>query len=182
MTEVKRLVQELQENRMSAGGNGLPGFLESTNASEKTVLRITAEALQNDKVVALLVANAVPLYKVFESCAAPVDNVKAVGSIVYKLMEEYDVLPQYITRKELKLVYQVINQSQISSESSAPPNLLDFPGLVRLLVACAVYALSKTSAYVALYPESESKVDVMLTKWGFADPNKLQLVESRLSA
>ena len=182
MTEVKRLIQDLQENRKSAGGNGLPGFLESTNSSEKTVWRITAEALQNDKVVALLVANAVPLYKVFESCAAPVDNVKAVGSVVYKLLEEYDVLPQYITRKELKLIYQVINQSQINSQSSAPPNLLDFPGLVRLLVACAVYALSKTSAYVALYPESESKVDVMLTKWGFADPSKLQLVETRLSA
>ena len=53
---------------------------------------------------------------------------------------------------------------------------------MRLLVATSVYALSKTSAYVSLYPEVEAKVGVMLTKWGFADPQKLELVEARIQA
>ena len=92
------------------------------------------------------------------------------------------MIPQYISRKELKLAYQVIVQSQISSDSSAPKNLLDFIGFVRLLVATSVYALSKTSAYVALYPEAEKKVEVMLTKWGFADQQKLLLVEQKIAS
>ena len=55
--------------------------------------RITSEALQSDDVVSMILECAGPLYQVFESIASPVDGVKAVGSIIYKLFEEYDVIP-----------------------------------------------------------------------------------------
>lgn len=44
------LIDALTNNKASAGGKGLPGNLDSTNASERTMWRITAEALQRDAV------------------------------------------------------------------------------------------------------------------------------------
>ena len=128
----------------------------------------------------MLLANALPLYNVFDSSSSPIEGVKYIGSIVNKLFEEFDVIPSYMSRKELKLIYQVIVKSHASPSTQNSANMLDFIGFVRLLVSAAVYALSKTSAYVTLYPEVEAKIDVMLTKWGFADPQKLKLVEAKL--
>jgi len=127
-----------------------------------------------------LLANAQQLFNVFDSSASPVNGVKVIGSIIYKLFEQFDVVPGYLSKKEIKLVYQIISQSQMSSGSNSPQNLLDFIGFVRLLVAISVYALSKTAAFQSKYPEMESKVEVMLSNWGFADPQKLQLIEKRL--
>jgi hypothetical protein len=131
-------------------------------------------------VVSLVLANSIQLFNVFDSAASPMNGIKVIGSIIYKLFEHFDVIPAYITRKELKLAYQIVVQSQISSGSNSPQNYLDFVGFIRLLVATSVYALSKTSAYANMYPEFESKVEIMLTKWGFADPQKLQLVEKKI--
>ena len=47
---VQDLVDALRSNTASAGGKGLPGNLDSTNTSERTIWRITAEALQSDEV------------------------------------------------------------------------------------------------------------------------------------
>ena len=66
------------------------------------------------------------------------------------MLEDFDVLPNYCTRKDVKILYQLIatSQPQLADGSALG---LDFLTYVRLLVMLVMYALAKTPAFSSLY-------------------------------
>jgi hypothetical protein len=86
---------------------------------------------------------------------------------------DYDVVPSFLTKKEIKGCYSVVSRMQ-GAESSAAVGL-DFAGFIQLLGLMAVQALSKPS-FQHLYPTNQAKVGVLLEMWGFSDSIKLQMV------
>jgi len=86
---------------------------------------------------------------------------------------DYDIVPSFLTKREVKGCYNVVTMMQ---QSSGPNGGLDFSGFIQLLGLLAVVSLSKPSFH-HLYPSNNAKVGVLLEMWGFSDPIKLQMAQ-----
>jgi hypothetical protein len=113
-----------------------------------------------------------------------------------------------MTKKELKLLFDLIIRSQVSeplslsilllflfftcsqSHSGPPPASfissqgkegIEFIYFLKLAVLVSIHCLSKTPSFSSLYSTPKAKADVMLFNWGFADPLKIRSVQDRLS-
>jgi len=102
----------------------------------------------------------------------------------YRLLEEYDITPAYISKKDVKLAFMIILASQRNARSPASlvggGSGLDFANFIKLMVLIAVISLSTASSFSSLYSSYESRIEVMLFKWGLSEPLKLQLLKQNL--
>ena len=131
-----------------------------------------------------------PLKNAFDCLSENVEGVQVLrltnssNGGAFRLLEEYDVIPAYISKKEAKAAFLTLLTSQRNagaySLGAGGGNGLDFVSFIKFMVLVAVLSLSKTSSFSALYSTVEAKVSVMLEKWGLADGLKLQVVKNNL--
>lgn len=155
---------------------------------------VTHESLHSREIVNLLATNVIAIQSSFSLAAEPPTYrlgflVSETGNSagLYRLFEEFDVVPAYLTKKELKNLYDLTLRFQalsgappaslISSQGKEGIELLSF---MKLLLMTALFCLSKTQAFNSLYATPKAKADVMLFNWGFADPLKIRSVQDRL--
>jgi hypothetical protein len=79
------------------------------------------------------------------------------GAGLYKLFEEFDVIPGYLSKKELKALFNLIVRAQTfhSGKQVKGPNgkdVISFVSFLKLLVMTCLHCLSKTSSFNSLYP------------------------------
>jgi len=114
-----------------------------------------------------------------------------------KMLESYNIIHPYISVKDAKSAFMLVLCSQrnsnesvfgsgndddsvISNSNSSANNGLDFCNYLKLLVLIATSSLSKTNTFSTLYSTFESRIEVMLNKWGLADPLKLLSIKKNL--
>jgi hypothetical protein len=85
---------------------------------------------------------------------------------VLALGQDFDIIPTFMTRKEMKAVYSGVAGAKVG---------VDFGGFVEAMGNCVLEALSKP-AFAHLYPTDAAKVTVLLETWGLADAQKLRNV------
>lgn len=146
---------------------------------------VTNDALPTSEVINVMVGNVAGMEKCFqlvcENDLAPLSHTElSVG--LFKLFEEFDVIPAYLSKKDLKSLLQLCLRSQSMEAGTLleNKNSLSFVTFMKLLVMSCLYCLSKTSTLNSLYPTIKAKLDVMLFNWGFADPLKIKTVSNRL--
>eukprot|EP00602_Paraphysomonas_sp_CaronLab_P008689 CAMPEP_0185036454 /NCGR_PEP_ID=MMETSP1103-20130426/29487_1 /TAXON_ID=36769 /ORGANISM="Paraphysomonas bandaiensis, Strain Caron Lab Isolate" /LENGTH=592 /DNA_ID=CAMNT_0027573995 /DNA_START=456 /DNA_END=2234 /DNA_ORIENTATION=+ len=155
---------------------------------------VTHGALTSKEIANLIATNAVALQNSFNIAAEPPSYRLAFLSSqsgncagLYRLMEEFDVIPTYMSKKELKSLFLLIVKAQEKSGvplasflSSKGKEGITYVNFLKLLVMIAIHCLSKTSAFNSLYTTVKSKVDVMLFNWGFAEPLKIRTVQDHV--
>ena len=160
-------------------------------AEEAEMWDMCNSALLAPEVASLLASNLGALKLSYDLFAEPVDGdvqcLKLINSSsggAYRLLEEYDVIPAYMSRKDFKAAFLLVLTSQRNVESSRNQHThhsgLDFVNYVKLLVLVAAASLSKTSSFSVQYASMESRVDVLLNKWGLCDPLKFSLVRGNV--
>jgi len=161
---------------------------EDLSNENRRAWSVTDDALRSTEVINTISSNIAGMEKCFHLAAdkgvaflSPTDN----GAGLYKLFEEFDVIPAYLSKKELKGLNNLIIRAQslqfgkqlIGSNGKGAISLTSF---LKLLVLTALHGLAKTSAFNSLYPTVKAKIDVMLFNWGFADPLKIRAVTHRM--
>lgn len=103
------------------------------------------------------------------------------------LMQDYDICPTFVTKKELKQIFTAASRAHSGSNTATTTNDNDENNLVPLSYAAFVEALGRTAltalakpAFVTLYPTAFDKVKVLLEMWGIADNRKLQEIQNNL--
>mmetsp|Transcript_8862 Transcript_8862/g.10105 ORF Transcript_8862/g.10105 Transcript_8862/m.10105 type:complete len:337 (-) Transcript_8862:396-1406(-) len=86
-----------------------------------------------------------------------------------RLAQDYDILPTFLSRKELRSVYKNNAFEDVG---------LTYSGFTCALAELATFALSKPM-FAHLYPTKLSKVNVLLNMWGVADSTKLSEIQNR---
>ena len=147
-------------------------------------------ALTNMNVIEILSAQLATIKLPFDCLSELIEGVQVIkltnssSGGFYRLLEEYDIFPAYISKKDVKLAFMIILSSQRNARSPASlvggGSGLDFPNFVKLMVLISVVSLSTASSFSSLYSSYESRVEVMLHKWGLCEPLKLQLLKSNL--
>lgn len=172
---------------------GLVGNYPLTALPEEIQMwETTRAALQSTEVLSRLTAGLAVLKEVFELQAETVEGLRLMRLVstgsstagLYYLLETYDVVPAYLSSREVKMAYALITSAQryLKTPSSMAGGGvgIDFIHFVKYLVMVSIFALSKATTLNSLYGTNEAKIDVMLMKWGLADKLKLQLVKTRM--
>jgi hypothetical protein len=160
------------------------------SAEERNMWEQTNIALDNNDVISLLASSLTDIKLPYDCLSEVVDGVQILKLTnqqlggTFRLLEEYDIIPPYMSKKDAKAAFMLILCSQRNSTSLASNvaggSGLDFPNFIKLMVLIAVVSLSKTSSFSSMYESFVARIDVMLNKWGIADGNKLQLVKRNL--
>ena len=145
--------------------------------------------MTDSNIIDMLLSNWAMLHKLFESFSTNVEGLSVVKLTtstnrgIYKMCELYDVIPTYLTRVEAKILFSLVLHAQenaaVSASQVGAGSGLDFCHFLKYLVMIVYHSISKTKAYSSVYNTMESKVEVMLYKWGFADPTKFQVISSQ---
>lgn len=170
---------------------GMVGLQPPTlSTEERNMWEQTNTALNNSEVISLLASSLADIKLPYDCLSEVVDGIQILKLTnqqlggAFRLLEEYDIIPPYMSKKDVKSAFMLILCSQRNSTSLASNvaggSGLDFPNFIKLMVLIAVVSLSKTSSFSSMYETLEARIDVMLNKWGIADGNKLQLVKRNL--
>jgi len=123
--------------------------------------------------VALLDKHSVVLSRVYEFYRYQ-NATNAVNlSDIIKLAQDYDVTPTFISRKEIRELYQ-----EVTARFDEPVYNLSYELFLELLANIAVHSLSKPM-FAHLYSTNIAKVNVLLTMWAVADPIKLSEIQQK---
>ena len=118
----------------------------------------THAAASDPAVAALFDKHAAQLRAVFDHYADA--GMVSVPSVV-KLGSDFDIVPTFLSRKELKAALGMNEAAGFAYDS-----------FVDALKRIALNALSK-QPFANIYPTDEAKVTVLLEMWGLGDPAKL---------
>lgn len=186
---------------------GMIGPQPPTLTSEEKMMWESAHnALMATEVVTLISNHLSPLKAAFDFFSEVISsrngssaqvlklsNGRGIGAI--KMLESYDIIHPYMSVKDAKSAFMLVLCSQrnsnesvfgddddsvISNSNSPANNGLDFCNYLKLLVLVATTSLSKTNTFSTLYSTFESRIEVMLNKWGLADPLKLLTIKKNL--
>mmetsp|Transcript_21361 Transcript_21361/g.38383 ORF Transcript_21361/g.38383 Transcript_21361/m.38383 type:complete len:135 (+) Transcript_21361:1927-2331(+) len=125
--------------------------------------------LLNKQMIDLFDKHAVVLSRVYEFYKQLGGTNAMQLSDIIQLAQDYDVTPTFISRKEIRDLYTSVNRkSNIGA--------LSYGSFVEILAQIAVHSLSKPM-FAHLYSTDLSKVNVLLTMWGLADPVKLSEIQ-----
>ena len=166
----KRLHDKHQESSSSASHSdlvtSLGAGLNQTSAPDdlsnenRRVWGITDDALRSADVLTTISSNVAGMEKCFHLAAdrdiaflSPTDN----GVGLYKLFEEFDVIPAYISKKELKGLFGLVIRAHAFETGKRligqnGKDAISFTSFLKLLVMSALHCLSKTSSFNSLYP------------------------------
>jgi len=185
---------ELQFNSASIIADLLLGLIDpqppTLSKEERNMWEQANSALTNMNVIEILSAHLGTIKFPFDCLSELIEGVQVIkltnssSGGFYRLLEEYDITPAYISKKDIKLAFMIILASQRNARSPASlvggGSGLDFANFIKLMVLIAVVSLSTASSFSSLYSSYESRVEVMLFKWGLSEPLKLQLLKSNL--
>jgi hypothetical protein len=186
--------QELQFNSSNVIADLLLGLVDpqppTLSKEERNMWEQGNSALTNMNVIEILSAQLANIKLPFDCLSELIEGVQVIkltnssSGGFYRLLEEYDIIPAYISKKDVKLAFMIILSSQRNARSPASVvgggSGLDFSNFVKLMVLIAVVSLSTASSFSSLYSSYESRVEVMLHKWGLVEPLKLQLLKTNL--
>ena len=167
--QVQADTERIVQNARSIAQATSPIYSAKENWSQKPnqgSMQLESESSAMEKPVAtLLEKHVVVLSRVFDyylqrGNGATLD----IGDIV-QLAQDYDITPTFISRKEIRDVCLRNEKQEIS-----------YPVFVTCLANIAIESLSKPM-FAHLYSSSVSKVNVLLTMWGLADPTKLSEIQ-----
>ncbi len=178
------------------------------SADEKMMWESAHNSLLTAEVITLITNHLSPLKTAFDFFSEIISSISGVSAQVLKLntgsglgaikmLESYNVIHPYISVKDAKSAFMLVLCSQrnsnesvfgsgndddsvISNSNSSANNGLDFCNYLKLLVLIATSSLSKTNTFSTLYSTFESRIEVMLNKWGLADPLKLLSIKKNL--
>ena len=133
---------------------------EDLSNDSRRVWGVVDDALRTSEVIASVSSNVAAMEKCFHLAA---DNGRAYlsptdgGVGLYRLFEEFDVIPAYISKKELKALFNLIIRAQTfqAGKQMKGPNgkdVISFVSFLKLLVMTCLHCLAKTSAFNSLYP------------------------------
>ena len=91
-------------------------------------------------------------------------------SNVIRLGTEYDIIPTFISKKEVKMLFNKLPQVGDGG--------LQYDWFLVCLAEIAIFSLSKPM-FSHLYSSDKSKVNVLLNMWGIADANKISAIRPR---
>lgn len=101
-------------------GDGLLGSPSSTASNdEKLLWDMAHQALVSSEVLQLLVQEFSPLKSTFDLLANIVEGIQVMkltnssSGGIYRLLEEFDVIPSYLSMKEAKLAFSLIISVQV---------------------------------------------------------------------
>lgn len=150
------------------------------------------QAMRTPSVVSLLSAHFDALFNVFHSFSDTVEGILVMKwttsghSGALRMLELFDVVPSYVSRSEAKTMFTLMTNAQRVLERPAALTgggmSLDFSGFIKYMVMLCLHALSKTGEFSSMYATVESKLEVMLFKWGLADTLKLQILKNNGTA
>lgn len=83
------------------------------------------------------------------------------GRGVYKILEEFDVLPSYCSKKDVKTIFGLVINAEMPASSAR--GYMNFQTFVKLLVTLAVFCLSNPP-FSTLYQTSKVQINVYSNK------------------
>jgi hypothetical protein len=124
---------------------------------ERRLLMVADEALRNKDVTRLLANSAENLNKVFRFFFDVQEEGLALqhgkwGRGVYKMLEEFDVLPSYCSKKDAKTIFNLVIYAEMPASSAR--GYMNFHTFVKLMVTLAVFCLSNPP-FSTLYQTSK---------------------------
>mmetsp|Transcript_24723 Transcript_24723/g.40104 ORF Transcript_24723/g.40104 Transcript_24723/m.40104 type:complete len:922 (-) Transcript_24723:1492-4257(-) len=138
---------------------------EEPRAAPKTNSQTKVSNLDHS-LVALYDKHSVVLSRVFEYYRNQNKNGIALEDLI-NLCQDYDITPTFISRKEIRELFM-----EITGIDAA----MRYEQFIEILTNIAIYSLSKPM-FAHLYSTNLSKVNVLLTMWGVADPIKLSEIQ-----
>ena len=133
---------------------------EDLSNESRRIWGVTDDALRSNDVVTIMSSNAAGMEKCFH-LAADKGNAylspTEYGVGLYRIFEEFDVVPAYLTKKELKALFNLVVRAQTfqAGKQIKGPNgkdVITFVSFLKLLVMTCMHCLAKTSAFNSLYP------------------------------
>jgi hypothetical protein len=155
---------------ISSFTSGMSGSIPPGSGDEERVMwEYTDRALLSSDVVTRLVSSLPMLKSSFELMSTIVEGTAILkltnasnSSGAFRLLEEFDVVPTYLSMREVKKAFSLILAAQRNAKAASSlaggGTGIDFIHYIKFLVMLAVYGLSKTTAFVALYKTDLSKV------------------------
>jgi hypothetical protein len=144
---------------------GLVGPQPPTLTSEEVAMWGTVHrALTMPEVVNQVVPHLQCLKGSFDWVSEEIEGSRVVrltnsaGGGMARLLESYDIIPAYLTKKEAKMAFFVILSSQRNAgnvPAAAGSVGLEFSSFVKLLLLVCIHSLSKTSTFSSLYSTTE---------------------------
>lgn len=124
---------------------------------ERRLLMVADEALRNKEVIHLLGNAADILNQAFRLFFDVQEEGIALqhgkwGRGIYKLLEEFDILPSYCSKKDVKTIFALVIYAEMPASSAR--GYMNFHSFVKLLVTLAVFCLSNPP-FSALYQTSK---------------------------
>ncbi|GMH83186.1 hypothetical protein TL16_g09514 [Triparma laevis f. inornata] len=164
----------------AGGANAAPSDL---NGEEKACWNSALGLMSDPQVLPLFESHSSHLMLVFDyySGSSGSSNGRSVKTLSLggsagthkgglQLCLDYDIVPSFLTKKEVRSAYTVVNRMMGGSTDLG----LDFGGFIQLLGLLSVMALGKPN-FQHMYPSNAKKVGVLLDVWGLADPIRLQM-------
>jgi hypothetical protein len=149
-----------------------PSPRKLAQASPSAAQGVANRVALDGQLVALFDRHAVVLSRVYEFYRFQNGANALQLSGLVRLMQDYDITPMFVSRKEIRDLY-----SSVAADTSS----LSYEAFVELLASVAVHALSKPM-FAHLYPSTKDQVNVLLTTWGVADAVKLSDIMERSMA
>lgn len=155
---------------VSSFTSGLSGSIPpGSGDDERLMWENTDRALLSIEIVARLISSLPTLKLSFDLMSTVTEGTAVLkltnasnSSGAFRLLEEFDVVPTYLSMREVKKAFSLILAAQRNART--PSSLagggtgIDFAHFVKFLVMLSVYGLSKTTAFLALYKTDLSKV------------------------
>lgn len=163
---------------------GILGPLPARSTSEEQrLLAVVSDAIRNREVSRLISFHGEQLSNVYNFYYDVQEEGVALNSSkwgrgIYKMLEDYDVVPSYCSKKDVKTIFGLVIYAEMPA--SAARGHMNFVSFVKLLATIAIFSLSNPPL-ATLYQTPKSKIEVMLSKWGFAEEAKLRTIQKKHS-
>jgi hypothetical protein len=136
---------------------------EDLSNDSRRIWGVANHALRSNEVVSMVSSNIAGMETCFKLAAGGNDGAclsPSEGGVgLYHIFEEFDVIPSYLSKKELKALFNLVVRAQTFESASAQhmkgsngKDVITFISFLKLLVMTSLYCLSKTSAFNSLYP------------------------------
>jgi len=184
-------LSELANNLRQGLGKMNASLNSSSTPVELELWDNTHRALTDDRVIEKLLQHVDTLTQLFSLFADRVEGVSVIKLItskghggIYRLLELYEIIPNFLSKAETKVLYNRILLAQralkLPASIAGGGSAIEFSSFLRLLIMVAIFTLSKTDLLATHYSTTEAKLDVLLYKWGLADGHRLTMIRQLL--